>query len=145
MARIKQIKKEPSEDDIEIGDQVKHSKFGTGTVLYKSGSGERAKAIVVFPEEGQKKLLLRYAKMKKIKEAKSAEELPGELPEEQIIQALDDSVSAPKKKRGRKAKEIEEEHIEETDRDAEEEEEEEIEEKEADDDRNESTDEYFNE
>lgn len=91
MARIKNIRK--NEDGIEIGDQVKHPKFGTGTVLYKSGSGDKAKAIVVFAEEGQKKLLLKYANLKKVKEPKP-EETEGELSEEEIVQALDDSVES---------------------------------------------------
>jgi len=92
MARIRQIKKIQPEQ-IEIGDQVKHSKWGVGTVLYKSGSGDRAKAIVVFAEEGQKKLLLKYAKLKKVKEIKPEEEL--EMPgEEEIVAALDDSVES---------------------------------------------------
>jgi len=84
MARIKQIKKTVDTDEIEIGDQVKHPKFGVGTVLYRSGSGEHSKAIVVFQEEGQKKLLLKHAKLKKIKETKPEEELlepPEEEPE----------------------------------------------------------------
>lgn len=53
-------------DDVKVGDQVRHSKWGTGTVLFKSGSEETTKVIVVFPEEGQKKLMLRYAKLKKV-------------------------------------------------------------------------------
>ena len=53
-------------DQIEIGDQVKHAKWGVGTVLFRSGMGETAKAIVVFPEEGQIKLMLKYAKLKKV-------------------------------------------------------------------------------
>lgn len=53
-------------DVIEIGDQVRHPKWGVGTVLFRSGMGNNAKAIVVFPEEGQKKLMLRYAKLQKV-------------------------------------------------------------------------------
>jgi hypothetical protein len=53
-------------DQIEIGDQVRHPKWGVGTVLFRSGMGNNAKAIVVFPEEGQKKLMLRFAKLKKV-------------------------------------------------------------------------------
>jgi hypothetical protein len=102
MVRIKQIKKTQDDDEIEIGDQVKHPKFGTGTVLYKTGTGERAKAIVVFPEEGQKKLLLKYAKMKKLKEAKPAEEAVGPVSEAEIVAALDDSVAAPLIKKEKK-------------------------------------------
>ena len=99
MARIKKIKKVHAENEIEIGDQVKHSKFGTGTVLYKSGSGDRAKAIVVFPEEGQKKLLLKYAKLKKIQEPKPSEEIPEEQEEEETMQSVEESKPAKKKTR----------------------------------------------
>lgn len=64
----KNIKDEGTEDwdQIEIGDQVKHPKWGVGTVLFRSGMGNNAKAIVVFPEEGQIKLMLKYAKLKKV-------------------------------------------------------------------------------
>lgn len=67
-------------DQIEIGDQVKHVKWGVGTVLFRSGTGANAKAIVVFPEEGQKKLMLRYAKLKKVGTTtlKSVEKLKAE-------------------------------------------------------------------
>ncbi|MCH8333857.1 DUF3553 domain-containing protein [Candidatus Sumerlaeota bacterium] len=51
---------------INVGDQVKHPRWGVGTVMFRSGSGEDSKAVVVFPEEGQKKLLLRHAKLKKV-------------------------------------------------------------------------------
>ncbi|KPL11242.1 hypothetical protein AMJ85_04115 [candidate division BRC1 bacterium SM23_51] len=53
-------------DEFEIGDQVKHPKWGVGTILFKSGSGENAKVVVVFPDEGQKKLLVRKARLKKV-------------------------------------------------------------------------------
>ena len=96
MARIRQIKKIASENEIEIGDQVKHPKFGLGTVLYKSGSGDRAKAIVVFSEEGQKKLLLKYAKLKKVKEPPPDETSEGPS-EQEIVGALDDSVDSKSK------------------------------------------------
>jgi len=88
MARIRQLK-EHAEEEIEIGDQVKHPKFGLGTVLYKSGTGERAKAIVVFQEEGQKKLLLRHARLKRIKEAKPSEGKAEEISEAEIIAAIE--------------------------------------------------------
>lgn len=57
-------------DDFQIGDQVEHAKFGVGTILFRSGSGESSKVIVVFSEEGQKKLALKYAKLRKISEGK---------------------------------------------------------------------------
>lgn len=74
-------------DQIEIGDQVRHLKWGVGTVLFRSGMGNSAKAIVVFPEEGQKKLMLRFAKLKKVGttslksvEKMKAESLPKVIP-----------------------------------------------------------------
>jgi hypothetical protein len=57
-------------DDFGIGDQVQHPKWGVGTILFRSGSGDAAKVIVVFPEEGQKKLALKYAKLKKLHDGK---------------------------------------------------------------------------
>lgn len=59
--------------DIGIGDQVKHVKWGTGTVLFTSGAGDQAKAIIVFPEEGQKKVMLKYAGLKKVGSATKSE------------------------------------------------------------------------
>lgn len=50
----------------EVGDQVHHPQFGIGTVLYKYGEGEATKLDVVFAEEGQKKLLAKYAKLRKV-------------------------------------------------------------------------------
>lgn len=70
-------------DEIEIGDIVRHPKWGEGTVLSKSGRGENAKVTVVFSEAGQKKLLVKYAKLKKVgmqptAEQKTAPEPPAE-------------------------------------------------------------------
>ncbi|MBN1515706.1 DUF3553 domain-containing protein [Candidatus Sumerlaeota bacterium] len=53
-------------EEFEAGDQVKHPKWGVGTVLFKNGSGERQKVIVVFPDEGQKKLLVAAAGLEKV-------------------------------------------------------------------------------
>jgi DNA helicase-2/ATP-dependent DNA helicase PcrA len=52
--------------EFETGDQVKHPKWGVGTVLFKNGTGERQKVIVVFPEQGQKKLMAAMAKLTKV-------------------------------------------------------------------------------
>lgn len=65
MAKTKELSPDQW-DQIEIGDQVKHQKWGVGTVLFRSGNGDCAKAIVVFPEEGQKKLMLKFAKLEKV-------------------------------------------------------------------------------
>jgi hypothetical protein len=61
-------------ESFEVGDQVRHPKWGVGSILFKSGSGETAKAIVVFPEQGQKKLMLKYAKLERVQETPAAEE-----------------------------------------------------------------------
>lgn len=60
-------------DDLSVGDQVKHDKWNVGTVLHRSGSGDTAKAVVVFPEEGQKKLMLKYAGLTKVGSATKSE------------------------------------------------------------------------
>jgi hypothetical protein len=83
MAKKKMQETQVDPDQIEIGDQVRHAKWGVGTVLFRSGSGDGAKAIVVFPEEGQKKLMLRYAKLTKVgtTSLKSVERLKNETPD----------------------------------------------------------------
>jgi DNA helicase-2/ATP-dependent DNA helicase PcrA len=50
--------------DLQAGMQVEHPKFGTGKVVAVEGSGPNKKAAVFFPGVGQKKLLLRFAKLK---------------------------------------------------------------------------------
>ena len=47
------------------GDRVVHGKWGEGTVLGASGSGEDAEAVVHFGTVGDKKLLLRMAPLKR--------------------------------------------------------------------------------
>lgn len=61
-------------DRIDVGDQVMHPKFGVGTVLHKVGDGEDAKLTVAFPDEGQKKLLAKYAKLKRVRGGRPVEE-----------------------------------------------------------------------
>lgn len=54
-------------EQIDIGDKVRHPKFGQGTVMSKSGEGDSFKVIVKFPADvGEKKLVAKYAKLKKI-------------------------------------------------------------------------------
>jgi DNA helicase-2/ATP-dependent DNA helicase PcrA len=68
MAPDDEMEMEPDEEvgEFEVGDQVKHPKWGVGTILFKSGTGGNAKVIVVFPEEGQRKLLVKRARLKKV-------------------------------------------------------------------------------
>ena len=49
-----------------VGDQVQHALFGIGTVLVINGSGEHQKVGVEFDGGLRKKLILKYAKLKKI-------------------------------------------------------------------------------
>ena len=62
---------EPFEADdpmlIEVGMQVEHQKFGTGTVNLLEGNFPEIKATVSFPGHGSKSLLLRYARLRIIK------------------------------------------------------------------------------
>jgi len=51
---------------LSVGERVLHPKFGMGTVVSTSGSGERAEASVDFGTEGVKRLLLRYAPVEKL-------------------------------------------------------------------------------
>jgi len=51
------------------GMQVIHQKFGEGKVLSTEGSGQDRKAVVYFSNKGQKVLLLKYAKLKIMKES----------------------------------------------------------------------------
>lgn len=86
MSKKKDQENEEQFDQIDVGDQVKHVKWGVGTVVWRLGSGDNAKAYVVFPEEGQKKLMLKYAKLKKVgtTSLKSVERLKHEIPEPRV-------------------------------------------------------------
>ncbi len=57
----------PTVDASEIvpGDRVLHNKWGTGVVLEITGTGDRAEATVEFDQQGQKRLLLAWAPLKK--------------------------------------------------------------------------------
>ncbi|MHB1418521.1 MAG: DNA helicase PcrA, partial [Bacillota bacterium] len=53
------------------GDKVHHDKFGTGVVVGVKGLGEDAEIAVAFPDLGIKYLINRYARLKKMDEARS--------------------------------------------------------------------------
>ena len=57
-------KKEPAL--IRVGDKLRHGKFGDGVAVAVSGSGDDMQVTVAFPAYGVKKLLWKYAPMKKI-------------------------------------------------------------------------------
>ena len=48
------------------GDKVQHAKWGIGTVVSISGSGEETQLQIAFPNEGIKKLMQKYAPLKKV-------------------------------------------------------------------------------
>ena len=52
--------------DIEIGEKVKHQRFGHGVITDIEGSGANKKAIIRFENVGEKKLLLKFAKLEKV-------------------------------------------------------------------------------
>jgi len=58
-------------EDFEPGDRVKHSKFGEGLIIARSGTGPDTKFLVKFADEGEKRLVARYAKLKKVEIAPS--------------------------------------------------------------------------
>ena len=52
---------------LHLGDSVEHSRFGIGTVTELNGEGVDQKATIQFENAGEKKLLLRFAKLKPLK------------------------------------------------------------------------------
>jgi len=52
--------------EIVPGARVEHAIFGEGKVLALEGQGDQARAIVFFPEVGQKKLVLKFARLRRI-------------------------------------------------------------------------------
>jgi DNA helicase-2/ATP-dependent DNA helicase PcrA len=57
-------RREPVE--VSPGDTVLHDRWGEGVVLTVSGAGSDAEATVIFEDEGEKRLLLAYAPLKRV-------------------------------------------------------------------------------
>lgn len=56
-----------SSENIEVGDKVRHDRFGVGEVLFLDGTDpQNVKAKVKFQHEGEKNLILKFAKLTKI-------------------------------------------------------------------------------
>ncbi|RQP10940.1 MAG: ATP-dependent DNA helicase, partial [Chryseobacterium sp.] len=54
-------------DDIAVGDRVRHDRFGQGTVEFLDGTDpQNIKAKVKFDHEGEKNLILKFAKLVKV-------------------------------------------------------------------------------
>jgi DNA helicase-2/ATP-dependent DNA helicase PcrA len=54
-------------DDFKAGDMVEHSIFGPGKIMVLSGTGENQRVGVVFKDGTKKKLIVKYANLKKIR------------------------------------------------------------------------------
>ncbi len=53
--------------DVEVGDQVRHDRFGVGEVLFLDGTdADNVKAKIRFAHSGEKNLILKYAKLTKL-------------------------------------------------------------------------------
>ncbi len=56
-----------SSEDIVVGDRVRHDRFGVGDVVFLDGTDpQNVKAKVLFQNEGEKNLILKFAKLTKI-------------------------------------------------------------------------------
>ncbi len=56
-----------SSQDIEVGDRVRHNRFGVGEVIFLDGTDpDNIKAKVKFATEGEKNLILKFAKLTKL-------------------------------------------------------------------------------
>lgn len=56
-----------SSEDIQVGDQVRHDRFGVGEVKFLDGTDpQNIKAKVLFQHEGEKNLILKFAKLTKL-------------------------------------------------------------------------------
>ena len=52
--------------DVNPGDRVKHQRFGMGSIVDLEGNGANKKAVINFDNVGEKKLLLKFAKLEKV-------------------------------------------------------------------------------
>jgi DNA helicase-2/ATP-dependent DNA helicase PcrA len=57
-----------NEQDIKVGYNVEHDRFGKGKVTKLEGSGADKKATIFFPHHGSKTVLLRFANLKIIED-----------------------------------------------------------------------------
>ena len=56
-----------SSENIEVGDKVRHDRFGVGEVLFLDGTDpQNIKAKVKFQHEAEKNLILKFAKLTKL-------------------------------------------------------------------------------
>jgi DNA helicase-2/ATP-dependent DNA helicase PcrA len=53
-------------EELKVGMRVVHGRFGLGTVKNLEGAGADAKAIITFDNAGEKRLLLKFAKVRAV-------------------------------------------------------------------------------
>ena len=58
---------------LHIGDDVRHEKFGEGVIVDIEGSGDKAEAVVRFPDVGEKRLLLAWAPLSRVESSSSSD------------------------------------------------------------------------
>ncbi len=51
---------------LKVGDDVRHAKFGEGVILDIEGRGDKAEAVVRFPDAGERRLLLAWAPLERV-------------------------------------------------------------------------------
>ena len=54
---------------LRIGDDVRHAKFGEGVIMLIEGDGDKAEAVVRFPDVGEKRLLLAWSPLERLPRA----------------------------------------------------------------------------
>jgi DNA helicase-2/ATP-dependent DNA helicase PcrA len=54
---------------LRIGDDVRHAKFGEGVIMLIEGEGDKAEAVVRFPDVGEKRLLLAWSPLERLPRA----------------------------------------------------------------------------
>ncbi len=64
--KLKQVRTVTNFDDLERGDKVEHKVFGKGMILSVNGSGESQKISVIFRGDIRKKLIAKYANLKRL-------------------------------------------------------------------------------
>jgi DNA helicase-2/ATP-dependent DNA helicase PcrA len=52
--------------NLKKGQRVRHAKYGEGTILMREGDGEDAKLTVIFSRHGKKKLMEKFANLRKM-------------------------------------------------------------------------------
>jgi len=51
---------------LRMGDDVRHAKFGDGVIIMIEGDGDKAEAVVRFPDVGEKRLLLAWSPLQRL-------------------------------------------------------------------------------